>query len=389
MKIDLVTPMDIRYSLRGTETLMYETALFLNENRLEARVLVPKYACSSKPKEVIGYRKREDRYKSLEKIRIVGRKFCLPLGYDLYFYENVPRESIVYFPFSPYNHLLNIITKPKGQVYVIGTLSLHLKNGKLLVGKDVLENALSRIVGFLLRGEETSKNIYYQALTEEHTKYLESLGISKDRIFCIPTFADVNDFQTGNNGSKPLHVMHIGGIQKDSQDLVPVMERLEESGQIKNFVFHFIDDKQPESLAKYERDHKVVQHGMVNRADKIKLLSEMDAMVLPAVEAFSVTMLEGLASGLYLISRDNCCAKEVKKKGAHVELVASGNTAGYCNALLDAYRMKQKSGLDRVKKDNRRVAERYFDKAVVLRQIKAMFEGLIYSQRKKQGICGS
>ncbi len=380
MKIDFVTPLDVIYSTRGTEKHLYEYALFLDGNGMEARVLVPRYANLGRLKKIEGYRELEKRYGSLEKIGIYGRKFSLPFKYDLYSYEGIPGDSIVYFPFSPYSHILNIIAKPRGQVYVIGSHSLHLKKGRLLVGKSFLEYALNGLMRLALRGEETRKNVYYHTLTGEQTRYLkETLGIGRDRIICVPNFIETGRFRTGGNRSRSLQVLHIGGIQKDSGAVISIMDLLAKRGLIGNFVFHFIGGDQPEGLANYERAGNAVLHGKVGNAEKVRLLSEMDALVMPAVEAFSVTLLEGMASGLYVVSRDNYYANEIKEKGAHIALAAPGDIAGYCEALLGACRMKRKGRLKGMGMENRRIAERFFGKQAVLKQIRAMFEKIIAS----------
>ena len=166
--------------------------------------------------------------------------------------------------------------------------------------------------------------------------------------------------------------MHIGGIQKDAKVVVSIISELEKKGKLDLFDFYFVGENQPQNLLSYAKSPRVHALGAINDKAKADLLSSMDAMILPAVENFSKAMLEGLASGLYIISNKmNPGAKEVLNLGAKIGFADCARE--YVNTLTGLAERKNRKILPSYKKINRNVSLQ-FDRVGVLSRIKKMFD---------------
>lgn len=376
MKVNLITPADIRYSYRGTEVNIYEYAKFMIGRGVDARVLVPTYP-SNELAEREDYREVYSLYKKVPKKSIRGRRVMLPLGYVLYTYSGLPKDSLVYFPYSIYDHIVNIIRKPKGQKYVIAAHSMHLKDGHIIQNHRVMEGILNGFMRTVFSMREMRENVYHHVITREQARYLMTLGIHKDRIICVPAFVNTSPLKLKPNCSRSLRVVHIGGVNKDAHLILSIIKELRSRGRDKDFEFYFIGEKEPdELLAMAEENSNVHCLGPVKETDKAGILSTMDVVIVPAIETFSRAMLEGLASGLYVVASNlNPAAEEIREMGAHISIPRNGRIEEYVKELDVLLELKHsKAKFDAGKRINREIAVRRFDVNVVLGEILRMFE---------------
>ncbi len=376
MKIALITPVDIKYSYRGTEVNIYEYAKFMLDNGIDAKVLVPTYQ-SNEFTERKDYREVYSLYKKVPTRRITGRKWTLPLGYVLYIYSGLPRDSTVYLPYSIYDHIVNIIRKPKGQKYVIAAHSMHLKNGHIIQNHRIMEGMLNGFMRIVFSMKEMRENVYHHVITREQAKYLMTLGISKDNVMYVPAFVNTGPLKLKQNCSETLRVLHIGGVNKNAEVVLSIIEELRSSGMGKDFEFYFIGEKEPDGLiAIAEASQNVHCLGPVKEADKPGIISSMDVVIVPAVETFSRAMLEGLASGLYVVASNmNPAAWEIQKMGAHISIPKNGSAREYVKELEALLKLKRsRARFNAGRKRNREIAIKRFDKKVVLGEILEMFE---------------
>ncbi len=375
MKVSLITPMDIRYSYRGTEVDIYEYAKFMQGKGIAAEVLVPDYSFDGLV-ERSDYGRVYSLYKNVPKRSIKGRRFLLPFNYGLYVYSGLPEDSIVYFAYSIYDHIFNIIRKPRGQKYIIAAHSMHIKHGHIIEGHQYLEWMLNSFMRFVFSTKEAKKNIYHHVITNAEGKYLEELGIPKKNIFYIPTFVESGLYSLAKNKSGRLHVVHIGGVNKDASRVVAVINALQGKQGNVSFDFCFIGDKQPRELSDLIKANKNV-HCLRNVTDieKAKVLKNADVIIVPAVETFSRAMLEGMSSGLYVIaSSKNPAAWEMQGLGANVYIAEHEKIEDYVKFLMRLYKLKSsRSDFYSGRIINRRIAIERFDKRVILREMVRMF----------------
>lgn len=366
----MVTPIDIRYSYRGTEYWVYECAKYLRSQGIDARILVTlNREVDSRVRNSSAVRE----FASVPQTEIANSKFTFPLNFKITTYDKLPTDSIIYLPYSIYDYLINLIRKPYGQKYVIGAHSMHLKNGHIVKEHDLLEHLLNGLVkAMVFSRKEARENIYHHVVNKAQEKYLMQLGISKDHIFCIPPFIDVRDFKVRHTFGKQLKVIHIGGMSKDADAIAEVIFALIRNNTINRFEFYFVGAGQSKQLVYLSREHKNIHIlGLVNNKDKIDVLSRMDAIVIPAIENFPRAMLEGLASGLYPISNaTNPAAIEIARLGARIGI--AGTTEDYVKELLELTEHKVAGRFDNDKEINRRVSLK-FDRSKIMPLMKEMF----------------
>lgn len=373
IKVAFVTPVDPRHSFRGTENTIYKYAAYLNKNGIDATVLVPSYHLNKKQ----NWTNRTFRLHGVKEKKICGFRLRLPFKYDLYYYYPIPRDAIVYLPYSPYTNILNLLLKPRGQKYIIGLHGLHLRNGRLLDKHESLERIFVKTLTLLvLMRSDIKDTVYYHAINKEQISYLVKHGVRRKNIFHVPPSIDVMQFRSMQKTTGPVRVIHIGGIQKDANVLGDVIVELMQRGKIHDFEFYLFGRDQPESLKKLAQLNSNL-HIMrsVGEKAKLKFLSDSDVMMAPALEAFSATILEGLASGDLIITRkDNPQAKELEDE--KIYLLTCDGLAAYTAALLKALDMKREGKITRFGKSNIKTVEKSFSENIIMPRILDMFMNL-------------
>ena len=78
MKISLITPVDIRYSNKGTEWHVYEYAKYLKQKGVDANILVTENMRGFK--EVAGYKKTKKNYSMVTEYPVKCRRITLPMN---------------------------------------------------------------------------------------------------------------------------------------------------------------------------------------------------------------------------------------------------------------------------------------------------------------------
>lgn len=377
LKIDFVTPIDIKYSYRATEVQIYEYSKFMIESGVESNVLVPTLPDTmSLPKARTDYQAIHEYFKKVPEKSIRGKKVVLPFNYTLYLYSGLPRDSVIYFAYSIYDHIWNVLTKPRGQKYVIAAHSMHLKDGHIIEGHRILESFLNFFMKVTFSIGDAKRNVYHHVITTGEAEYLKRLGISEKNIIYVPTFVDTTVFRPRKNGSDKLQVMHIGGIDKDVSVVIGFINRMRDMGILDLFEFYFIGNNQEaELLDLSEKSSTVHCFTAIDEEQKANIMSKMDVMLIPAVESFSRSMLEGLSSGLYIIADSrNPAASEIKSKGGKIALVGK-DVSQYIEELknLKERKLASRSNFYSDRVTSRDIIIREYDKAVVLRKILEMF----------------
>lgn len=376
MKVSLITPVDIKHSYSATEVQVYDYAKMLIENGIEASILVPKYKGLEFPSRT-DYKLIKNHYKNVTQKGIKGRKIILPFKFTLYVYSDLTSDSTIYFAYSIYDHLINIIKKPKGQKYIIGAHSMHLKNGHILEGHNIIERFFNFLIkSFVFSNKEIAKNVYHHVINKAEKKYLLKLGIREENIFYVPTFVKTKDYHLSKNQSSKLKILHMGGANKGAGIVLQIIDKAIKTNKLDLFEFYFVGQKMPGELYQYAKKYKNIHiEKGIKENKKADLLSRMDVMIVPSVETFSRSMLEGLASGLYICaSNKNPAALEIKTMGAKIYVIRNNNTYKYLEVLakmINEKRLIEK--FESGRRINREIVVRKFDEKVVLPQMLDMF----------------
>lgn len=376
MKVSLITPVDIKYSYRATEYYIYEYAKYLKEKGDDAKILITN---TRRYKLLPNYDKVLKKYGTTPKTEISCNEYILPLKWHIFVYKHLPKDGVIYFPYSIYDYLFNILFKPKGQKYVIGSHSMHLKAGHIIKDHRIIEVVLNQLVKAILYMQKKEKNnIYFHVVNAGQKTYLtKNFNINPNNIFYIPNFIDSKIYSVGKNSTKTLRVVHIGGADKDANIVVFMIEELDRRHLNGNFEFYFIGQNQPKEVIELSKKYANIRVlGTIDEKEKGKILSSMDVMIVPANETFSLSMLEGLASGLQIIANSaNPAAAAIIKFGAAVHLVKQNKIEEYINVLNNLCIQKRSvKKFNSMRKINRAIAANEFDKSLLLRKIKYMFD---------------
>ncbi len=378
MKVSLITPVDIKYSYKGTEYHVYEYARYLQAKRIDTEILVTKTNADMPRRK---NNPASNRYRSIPKRPIDCSETLLPFNYHLFTYWGLPSDRIIYLPFGIYQYFVNVAFKPLGQKYIIGCHGMHLKFGSMIEGHHALDAILRSATKSMIsaKGREAD-NLYFHVINSEQKMYLEKLGIKSRNIFYVPAMLDTKNYHIGYNSSKRLKVIHIGGLGKGSDIVLQIIKRIIGEGKIDMFEFYFIWDEQPPELYKYAKNNPNIHVlGTVPEREKARVLSIMDVIVIPAYENFPKAMLEGLASGLYVVtSRKNSAATDIKKYEVNIYITNRGTPDEYVAPLIKLAKLKssRRKIFDMKKEINRKATHEHFDKEKVLPQILKMFENV-------------
>ena len=161
----------------------------------------------------------------------------------------------------------------------------------------------------LNRGLLSYDGFFYQVLNDSQLRFLSELGIRRSHIFLIPNSVDFTAYRVRRNDDK-FRVLYLGRLDKlvkGSSLLIDVGRRLEKfAGRSIEFIIAGSGQSGGRVAALFENSGVVKVLGQVtDEAQKVDLLSSCNLMAsFSNTEAFSISLLEGLASGLPVLSTD-------------------------------------------------------------------------------------
>ena len=369
---------DLKYIVTGSERYLYEMALYLEKNNVDTTLLIINDNRMVK-RENPNYAKIARRYASIRSREVTPKIVDAgPLHISFFYFKNLPKDSIIYLPNNLYVHLLNVLTKPAGQKYIIGSHVLQFNSYYQSSKHTILERTFNKMIKNMLKlkSREFKHNLFFHVINLQQKSYLEKeFGIKPENILHVPIFARAEKFRIGNNNSKKLRVMHIGGTGKNAALVLKVIDELQRRKQMGRYEFHFIGKSEPKELNEMAKEHpNIINHGMADDEEKIKIHSESDVLIVPSVEAFPLTVLEGLAAGLTIISRNNSINKELNELGAELITVCEEPEA-FADALEKVANAKIKGELTTArKKKYKALVLENFSYVTVMPQLLKMFE---------------
>lgn len=374
--IYIVSPTNIKYSIRGTERTVYTYADYLYKRGIAVTILNSRKYNSKDTgplnDDTMGF---YNTYKHIPQkdVSFIGVKINKPLEYCMSFYPKLPREGTVYLPASIYDYLANVVLKsrisPKAK-FLIGEHALQFKN----IGNIKSINTYRKILNAVVKPHFRKRDIYHHVINKTQINYLTSLGVNKHNIFYVPNFINTDIYRIREKKDKFV-VLHIGGSAKDSYRVIDICNELIKRGEIKKFIFYFIDKNQPESLKvltkKYERN--IFHLEPIDQLTKRKILGMSDVIICPALETSSVTMLEGLVSGAAALAdfNYNPFAREVRDLGASVYSMNNDDISTYVDKLL--YLEDNRSSMNKNRQKDRTLIKDNFGKGIILPRIERMF----------------
>ncbi|MDG7000661.1 MAG: glycosyltransferase family 4 protein [Nitrososphaerota archaeon] len=166
------------------------------------------------------------------------------------------------------------------------------------------------MIRFILRvnskSYELCENVYFQVLTNKDKLVLQKHHIASRKVYAIPSGIDFSRYHVTKNNAY-FNIVFIGrlnDIHKGIHSLLRLINIvLRNSGIDSQFVI--IGDGPSANLVQdFCRGRDNVKYlGFVSEEEKIRLLSESNLMIVVSnVEPFSLVTLEGLASGLPIVT---------------------------------------------------------------------------------------
>jgi glycosyltransferase involved in cell wall biosynthesis len=369
MRVSLLTPLDIKYSVSATEKLIYEYASYLKNSDVDVELLVPTKVFDNHNKLRKDYKDIELQYSIINK-KSINFIFFKNYYYSMFYYFNLPTNRIVFLPYSPYYYITNILTKPTTTKYIIGAWNMHLYAGEHSQNHRVLSNLLDGVIRtlFKLRGTAFLDTLYFLVENSQQKYYIiKNLHIRAQKIFYIPLFIDTNEFSVTKNNSKKLRVLHIGGIEKNAMLMAKIIHNAIEKNIMEDFEFWFIGKSMPDELITLSKSYKNIKnYGMVTDKTKRILLSKADVLAVTSVEGFGLKILEAFASGLEVICLDNPACTDISATGLKIHTIDRNMPENYLIILKKLFYKKQNRAFSlKTRMAKRKLLKKNFDKAVV------------------------
>ena len=200
--------------------------------------------------------------------------------------------------------------------------------------KDILRTMIAKFV---------FKRALIITVSDSLREHIESFGVETNYAV-VPNVINTDFFkpiEVGRGrraGRKKKKMIFIGGLtpRKGIPYLLEALKIVRDRGR-NDFIMHIVGDgpyrKRYEEMAKNMNiDNKVIFHGKVTDEEKLRLLQEVDFMVLPSLyESFGVVLLEAMACGKPVITTLSGGQKEFVNENTGI-LVPPKDA----NALADA-----------------------------------------------------
>ena len=134
------------------------------------------------------------------------------------------------------------------------------------------------------------------------------------------------------------------------------------------------------------KNQNTVIHGYVSNAEKIKLLAESDVMIVPSInESLSISAIEGLASGLYLIvSSTSMGPRYIVRQDNIFGVAVPRNPKNFIKEIERIKIIKERSKTDfySEKMLRREIAGKMFDANVVDKELVDLFNDAIKDSKR-------
>jgi glycosyltransferase involved in cell wall biosynthesis len=191
---------------------------------------------------------------------------------------------------------------------------------------------------------------YFQVLNESQASFLEELGVDRSRIFLVPNSVDFSAYKVSRNDSS-FRIIYMGRLERLIKG-TRLLERVaQEATKLDDRVEFLVmgSGSAEESMVKLAtRRRGVVFRGQVNDpALKSDLLSSGNMMVsFSTMESFSISLLEGLASGLPILCTDTSGPRSIVGRDPRFGRVLGFDVSEFIDAI-EGYLVRWSSSLGR------------------------------------------
>ena len=240
-----------------------------------------------------------------------------------------------------------------------------------------LSKAYSRILTKLIFHKflRTGTKFFVHTQNKFQSQYYRKIKCNSDYIREIP-YNNVNFKNYGCFDNDEFSVVYLGRLMESKG--VDILFALE---KISNVNLHIIG-KGPymDKLIKLKNENTVI-HGYVSNEEKVRLLAGSDVMIVPSInESLSISAIEGLASGLYLIvSSTSMGPRYIVRQDNIFGVAVPRNPKMFLNEIerIKAIKERNKTDYYREKILRREIAGKMFDANIVDNQLIELFNDAI------------
>ncbi len=290
-------------------------------------------------------------------------------GYDLYYFIS-PNIMFRNVGFRLMKDGSKVILGNHGTFFEV--LDMYTMAGKVysaILTKLIFRKFQNSGKKFLIHVQNSYQGIYYKKLNFDPSMIVE-----------LP-YNNVNFSAYSCEKNKEFSVVYLGRLM-DSKG-VDVLLELEKKIDVK---FHIVGQGPYIERLRAGKNENTIVHGYVSNAEKLKILSECDAIVVPSInESLSISAIEGLASGLYLIASSTAMGPKYIVNQDNIFGRAINRNAKAFLKEIDRIRdikMRNPDDYYREKILRRDIAKKIFDSSVVDREFIKMLN-LITDENKK------
>ncbi len=296
-------------------------------------------------------------------------------------YEKIKDFDIYYF-ISPTIIFRNVGYKlmREGKTVILGN---HGTFFEVLDMYGFLSKAYSKILTTLIFHKLLKKKMkfFIHVQNKYQAQYYAKINCDTEYIREIP-YNNVKFSNYGCFDNDGFSVVYLGRLMKSKgMDILTALESKD------NINLHIIGDGPYMKEVQKNKGNSTVIHGYISNQDKIKILAESDVMVVPSInESLSISAIEGLASGLYLIVSGTSMGPRYIVRQDNIFGVAVPRTPkNFIKEIERIKEIKNRNPLDYYKEKmlRREIAMKMFDASVVDQKIIELFNDAI---NKNKGI---
>ena len=183
----------------------------------------------------------------------------------------------------------------------IGIEDLRLTSLVIILYQIYLRVQIRRIVSIL----RSSNNIHIQVLTDKAKAKMEKIGVPAKLIHVIHSGINVDLYRVRNNSSE-FRVVFIGRIENTQKGIKRLISVARNVNKLEKSISFDVCGSGPErKLLQQCGLRNIIYHGYVDETHKLEILSKGNLSISTSnMEGFSLVILEGLYSGLPVVSTD-------------------------------------------------------------------------------------
>ncbi len=281
-------------------------------------------------------------------------------GYDLYYFMN---PNFLFYKSLKYFHKNNV--KPE---IILGNHGTYFE----ILNKKFYKKIFSGILTSIIFKYIKSNAIKIQVQNDFQEKFYERLGIPDELIYEVPQCnIDFNNYKIENNND--FNVLFLNKLEQNKG--LKCLEKLIKKSDF-NINIAGYSNKIDKLRNKYRDYNNVKFLGYISEEEKYKILSKSDVVLnLSKYESLSVSSIEGLASGLYLIGPNISGLNYIKKDlPDSVSIIKNHNINKYIKEIHRIRSIKNDNTEDypKFRENIKYEAYRFFDRNIITNSLKKM-----------------